>query len=64
MQCPHWRVWGKGRPKDLEDARGLWRLHGRTLDAARIRDILRLLEEALSQNDLIAAFESIVRLAQ
>ncbi|HEY7817095.1 MAG TPA: hypothetical protein VIG29_02670 [Vicinamibacteria bacterium] len=50
-----------GRPKDVEDARGVWRLHGRALDAARIRRILRLLEEALSQSDLLAAFESIAR---
>jgi hypothetical protein len=38
-----------GRPKDVEDARGVWRLHGRAL------------EEALSQSDLLAAFESIAR---
>ena len=46
-----------GRPKDLEDARGLWRLKGRDLDSARIRRTLRLLEEALGQSDLLAAFE-------
>lgn len=49
-----------GRPKDLEDARGLWRIRGRNLDAARIRRILGLLEEALSQSDLLPAFESVV----
>lgn len=48
-----------GRPKDLEDARGLWRIRGRELDAARIRRILGQLEEALSQSDLLPAFESI-----
>ncbi len=48
-----------GRPKDLEDAKGLWRIHGRRLDATRIRGILRVLEEALSQSDLMPAFESI-----
>jgi hypothetical protein len=48
-----------GRPKDLEDARALWRLHGRDLDADRVRGTLRLLEEALSQSDLIASFETI-----
>jgi hypothetical protein len=50
-----------GRPKDIDDAYGVWRLHGRDLDAERIRRILRLLEEALSQSDLIAGFESILR---
>jgi Nucleotidyl transferase of unknown function (DUF2204) len=50
-----------GRPKDIEDARGVWRLHGRALDAGRIRRILRLLEEALSQRDLLSGFESIAR---
>jgi len=50
-----------GRPKDLEDAHGLWRLRGRDLDPARIRRTLRLLEEALSQSDLLPAFELILR---
>lgn len=48
-----------GRPKDMEDARGLWRLHGRVLDAGRIRRILRLLEEGLGQSDLVSGFESL-----
>ena len=50
-----------GRPKDLEDATALWRLHGPTLDAASITHTLRLLEEALSQSDLVPAFEGIAR---
>jgi hypothetical protein len=49
-----------GRPKDMEDAHGLWRLRGRELDVGRIRRTLRLLEEALSQSDLLSAFESIL----
>jgi hypothetical protein len=48
-----------GRPKDIEDARGLWQLHGPTLNAERIRDVLRQLEEALAQGDLVASFEGI-----
>jgi hypothetical protein len=48
-----------GRPKDIEDARGVWRLRGPTLDAERIRRILRLLEGALSQSDLLSGFETI-----
>ena len=48
-----------GRPKDLEDVRALWRVHSGTLDDARIRRVLRLLEEALGQGDLVSAFASI-----
>jgi hypothetical protein len=50
-----------GRPKDVEDALKLWRIHGRGLDAGRIRRTLRLLEQALGQSDLLHVFESIVR---
>jgi hypothetical protein len=49
-----------GRPKDIEDARNLWRLRGRELNGRRIRTVLRQLEEALSQSDLAPSFESIV----
>ena len=49
-----------GRPKDLEDAHGLWRLRGRDLDIGRIRRTLRLLEQALSQSDLLPGFEAIL----
>jgi hypothetical protein len=48
-----------GRPKDIEDARGLWQLHGPRLNAQRIRDVLRQLEEALVQGDLVASFDAI-----
>jgi hypothetical protein len=47
------------RPKDIEDARALWRLHARDLDAGRIRSILAQLEHALAQSDLLPAFERI-----
>jgi hypothetical protein len=50
-----------GRPKDLGDARGLWRARGEELDAARIESILKLLEEALGQSDLTPAFDAIRR---
>ncbi len=50
-----------GRPKDIEDARALWHLHGGELDAARVRRTLHLLEEALSQSDLVSAFEALVQ---
>lgn len=48
-----------GRPKDLEDARNLWRIHGPKMNVSRIHEILRLLEEALAQSDLLPAFEKI-----
>jgi hypothetical protein len=48
-----------GRPKDLDDVSALWRLHGQNLDVNRIRQTLRLLEEALAQNDLVPSFEAI-----
>jgi hypothetical protein len=48
-----------GRPKDLDDARALWRLHGHRLDVARIRHILLSLEEALGQSDLTPIFDAI-----
>lgn len=48
-----------GRPKDAEDARHLWRLHGSGARRRRIRRLLQLLEEALGQSDLLTGFESI-----
>lgn len=48
-----------GRSKDLDDARALWRLHERQMDPRRIRRILQLLEEALSQSDLVSSFDAI-----
>ena len=50
-----------GRPKDAEDARNLWRLHGAETHRGRIRQLLRLLEEALGQSDLVSGFETIIR---
>ena len=53
-----------GRPKDIEDVAALWQLHGRTADAGRIRDVLTRLEEALSQSDLVPAFDAVIRRAE
>ena len=50
-----------GRPKDAEDARQLWRLHGSAARRRRIRRLLRLLEEALDRSDLVSGFEAIAR---
>jgi hypothetical protein len=48
-----------GRPKDVGDASALWQLHGPAVDAQRVRRILQLLEEALSQSDLVSSFDII-----
>ena len=48
-----------GRPKDIDDARGLWRAHGAQIDSKRIRRTLRRLEEALTQSDLVSTFDRI-----
>lgn len=45
------------RPKDLEDVSGILRSRGQSLDVARVRRLLGLLEEALGQSDLLPAFE-------
>jgi hypothetical protein len=47
-----------GRPKDIEDVRGVLRERAELLDLDRIRVTLRLLEEALSQSDLLTVLES------
>lgn len=48
-----------GRPKDLDDVRALWHVRGGTLDTARIRTTLGLLERALDVSDLVPAFDAI-----
>lgn len=48
-----------GRPKDLDDARALWRIHHGSVDAQRIRHTLGLLEDALAQSDLVSTFEAV-----
>ena len=48
-----------GRPKDMADARSLWRMHGSSADRRRVVRLLRLLEEALGQSDLVSGFEAI-----
>ena len=46
-----------GRPKDIEDIRGVIHEKKTSLDVHRIRTILDLLEQALSQSDLLPVFE-------
>jgi len=50
-----------GRPKDMEDVNALWQIHGPKANADRIRSVLAMLEEALSQGDLVPAFNAIVQ---
>ena len=53
-----------GRPKDVEDVRGILFERLPQLDLASIRSTLGLLEAALSQSDLQPAFESELARAQ
>ena len=46
-----------GRAKDLDDADGIVACQGDALDLARIRALLRELQEALSISDLLPAFD-------
>lgn len=46
-----------GRPKDLEDVRGILREQGEALDLDRSRRFLRLLEEALDRSDLVIVLD-------
>jgi len=45
-----------GRPKDVEDIRSVIHERRASLDEARIREVLRLLEQALGQSDLLPIF--------
>lgn len=46
-----------GRPKDLEDVRGVIHERRTTLDQERIRTVLGLLQQALGQGDLLPPFD-------
>lgn len=46
-----------GRPKDIEDIRGVIHERRASLDVERIRSLLRMLEQALAQSDLLPLFE-------
>ena len=48
-----------GRPKDVDDARGLMKARGKEIDHARVESMLRLLEEALGQSDLLPAWNAV-----
>jgi hypothetical protein len=46
-----------GRPKDLEDARGVVQARGEALDRDAVLQILQMLEEALGVSDLVPVFD-------
>lgn len=46
-----------GRPKDVEDARGILEERGEELDLQHVRNLLDLLEQALSRRDLVIVLE-------
>lgn len=50
-----------GRPKDLEDARGILQLQADRLDIGQVRTLLGLLEEALDQSDLLSTLARILK---
>lgn len=47
-----------GRPKDLDDVRGILKERGANLDVTQVRETLDLLEQALGQSDLQPLFEA------
>ena len=50
-----------GRPKDLDDAKGMLRARSEEIDLDHVRRMLQLLEEALSQSHLIPQLEQLIR---
>lgn len=50
-----------GRPKDLDDLASLLRVQRPTIDEARVRKVLGLLEQALGQSDLLPVFDDALR---
>jgi hypothetical protein len=52
-----------GRPKDLEDVRGILRQAGAKFEPERVRSLLTSLEAALDRSDLRPLFEEQVRAA-
>jgi hypothetical protein len=53
-----------GRAKDLDDVQGILVAQGETLDVRRVRELLRALEAAIDQSDLLPAFEEQVTAAR
>jgi len=53
-----------GRPKDLEDVRGVLVAQAEAFDVERTRELLQMLEAALDQADLLPVFEAQLGLAR
>lgn len=53
-----------GRVKDLDDVRGILVAQGEALDLQRVRSLLRVLEAAIDQSDLLPCFEEQLRRAR
>ena len=49
-----------GRPKDLDDAEGMIRARSDEIDLGHVRRTLQLLEEALSQSDLLRQLDQLL----
>ena len=50
-----------GRAKDLDDVRGVLAAQGETLDVQRVRTLIRTIEVAIDQSDLLPCFEEQLR---
>jgi len=53
-----------GRSKDLDDVRGIVKTQGAAFDLERVRSLLRLLEAAIDQADLLPLFEEQMRVVR
>ncbi len=53
-----------GRAKDVEDVRTILKERHASLDLARVRDLLGLLQQALSRSDLTPEFERLLAAAR
>jgi hypothetical protein len=53
-----------GRPKDLDDVRGILVAQDDARDLQRVRRLLHALEAAIDQSDLLPCFEEQIRVAR
>ena len=49
-----------GRPKDLDDVEGMLRARSDEMDLGQVRRTLQILEEALSQSDLLRQLDQLL----
>jgi hypothetical protein len=50
-----------GRPKDMDDVQGILRAQEDALDLGRVRELIRAVEAAIDQADLLPSFEDQLR---